>query len=370
MCLEKGGKMAEEKKDKLESEKFRKVFRVLADVIFVPFIIIILISSILMFKSKINNEVPSLFGYSAVKILSNSMEPNYHEGQVVLIKKVDPKKLNVGDVIAFYQYMDINDEENSKDYSVVIFHRIVDKTEILNSEDENYGKIFFQTQGDNNTYVDEHWVMEDYVVGVLSSDNSFVSNFFNFCTSTGGIILLIIIPCLAIIVIVTINLINEAKRYKEIKDFEKQTSALQKDLMENQKQKDINKEEVLASAKEKNENELRKNLEDKSKTQSLKEEQNVETKHTVETKQKKIPEKKEPNKTKAESNLKDVNQELKKPLPSNKPLQKDNVLKQPLKKPPVPPKQTMKSDDVKMEKNNKTQPQNLQKSKKDLPPKR
>ena len=59
------------------NEKFYKTIRILGNILFVPFFLLILLCSILMFSAKSNNEVPSLFGYSAVKILSGSMTPEF-----------------------------------------------------------------------------------------------------------------------------------------------------------------------------------------------------------------------------------------------------------------------------------------------------
>ncbi len=291
--------MAEQKAVKSEHEKFRKTFRILGDVLFIPFFVIVLVASILMFKAKINNEVPSLFGYSAVKILSGSMEPNYHAGQVVMVKKVDTSTLKIGDVIAFYDYMDPNvntgdlvdnmskqtynlqtnlgeflgsgatkAQKEVAPYSKVILHRIANISTPSNPDDENYGKLFFQTKGDNNDLVDDHWIMEDYVVGILSSDNSVIGNFFSFCTSTAGIIILIIIPCLALTAILTINVINEVKKYKEDKVLEEINVDEKTKMINEVMQGGVNKEEVLEKSENKKKEELVKNLENKSKDQN------------------------------------------------------------------------------------------------------
>ena len=288
---------------KTEQEKFRKTFRILGDVLFIPFFVIVLVASVLMYKAKINNEVPSLFGYSAVKILSGSMEPNYHEGQVVMVKMVDTSTLKIGDVIAFYDYMDPDTDtgdlvenmsfqtfnlqtnigtflgaganENQKKvapYSKVILHRIENISTPSNPNDENYGKLFFQTKGDSNSTVDEHWIMEDYVVGILSSDNSIVGNFFNFCTSTAGIIILIILPCVALATILTINLINEIKKYKEEELENNNVDNLPKDA---NSQDTLEKEKVLLDCENKKEEELVKNLDNKSKQQENNKEEKV-----------------------------------------------------------------------------------------------
>ena len=73
------------KRIKKPNETFYKTIRIVGNVLFIPFFIIILFSTILMFSAKMRNEVPSLFGYSAVKILTPSMVDGegdeYRQGQ-------------------------------------------------------------------------------------------------------------------------------------------------------------------------------------------------------------------------------------------------------------------------------------------------
>ncbi len=367
--------MAEQKEVKTEHEKFRKTFRILGDVLFIPFFVIVLIASILMFKAKINNEVPSLFGYSAVKILSGSMEQNYHEGQVVMVKKVDTSTLKIGDVIAFYDYMDPNvdtgdlvdnmgkqtynlqtnlgeflgsgateAQKKVASYSKVILHRIANISTPSNPNDENYGKLFFQTKGDANDLADEHWIMEDYVVGILINDNSVIGNFFSFCTSTAGIIILIIIPCVALTAILVINVINEIKKYKEAKLLEQKNIDEKTKIINEVMKSDVDKEKVLENSKNKKKEDLVKDLENKTKEQNN-------TANNIENKNK-------------------LNeQEVKKTIPpkkidaNNKSNSNNKATKQPAKVPP-------KAPDKVPPKINTNQQKSLTQTKKEIPPKK
>ena len=42
-----------------------------------------------------------LFGLQVYTVLSGSMEPTYHTGSLIYVKKVDPYTLSTGDVITF-----------------------------------------------------------------------------------------------------------------------------------------------------------------------------------------------------------------------------------------------------------------------------
>lgn len=63
--------------------------------------------------------VPKLMGGTGLTILTGSMEPKIHPGDVVVIKPVDFKDLNVGDIITF--------QPKSGD-PMLITHRIVAKS--------------------------------------------------------------------------------------------------------------------------------------------------------------------------------------------------------------------------------------------------
>lgn len=252
---------------KKPNETFYTAIRIIGNVLFIPFFVIILCSTILMFSAKTRNEVPSLFGYSAVKILTSSMEDGegeeFHPNDVVLVKACNPEDLEVGDIIAFYEPIIEIDENNlsevetigtkanisttflsffgggasneyqrdaARNYSKVIFHRIVDIDSPSNAADEYADKLFFQTQGDRNAEPDSEWVMEDYIVGVYINTNGFVGNLFQFCTTTAGMILLIILPSLIIIAFLALDIYGQSRQLKYEKQFEQGSGEVQEQI--------------------------------------------------------------------------------------------------------------------------------------------
>ena len=86
--------------------------------------------------------IPRLKTY---KVLSGSMEPEYHVGSVVYVEKSSIDDIEVGDVITFY----IND-------NTVVTHRVIDKDNDTES---------FHTKGDANETEDGGSVAYDKVVG-------------------------------------------------------------------------------------------------------------------------------------------------------------------------------------------------------------
>lgn len=234
-------------KTEKKSSKFFNAIKIISNIIFIPIIIIVLFASIIMFSAKRNSEVPSLFGYSVVKILSSSMskdittgeeQPQFAKGQFVVVKLVDTKTLKEGDVIAFYKYRPDLDPNKSElpevsesttpivggarndlqkrvaPYSEVIFHRIVAIDNPLDENDPYHDKQFFQTKGDANASADADWIMEDFVVGKYESSNSFICGLFQFCSSTAGSITLIIVPSIIVIAMLATTIFKQAKDIK------------------------------------------------------------------------------------------------------------------------------------------------------------
>ena len=91
-----------------------------------------------------------LVGLQVFTVLSGSMEPTYHVGSLIYVKKVDPFTLESGDVITF-----MLDEET------VATHRIVEVV----PDEEDASVIRFRTKGDANDAEDGSLVHYKNVVG-------------------------------------------------------------------------------------------------------------------------------------------------------------------------------------------------------------
>ncbi len=73
-------------------------------------------------------------------VISGSMEPTYHTGDVVFIKKMDPSALSVGDIIVF-------ESQNGK---IPVVHRVIDIVKVGSTR-------YFVTKGDNNPFQDTYY---------------------------------------------------------------------------------------------------------------------------------------------------------------------------------------------------------------------
>lgn len=91
-----------------------------------------------------------LIGLQVFTVLSGSMEPEYPTGSLIYVKKVDPREIEVDQVITFML-----------DKNTVATHRVI---EII--PDENYPTVVrFRTKGDANEVEDGSLVHMNNVIG-------------------------------------------------------------------------------------------------------------------------------------------------------------------------------------------------------------
>ena len=81
--------------------------------------------------------------YQLIAIASNSMIPTYASGDAVLLEKVDPENIEVGEILVFHRG------------GKIVTHRIVDKK----------SNTSFVTKGDANSTNDDELVKKDAVIG-------------------------------------------------------------------------------------------------------------------------------------------------------------------------------------------------------------
>lgn len=268
----------------MEKQSKLSVFvNTLINILFIPVVILGLFSSILMFNAKQHNQMPSLFGYSSVVILTTSMEPDFKQGSNVLVKAVDTDSLVIGDVIAFYAYYkekitpddlaqysqpaspsnpsnipttllsflgggvsNYDQQEAANQASKVLFHEIVKIYNVL--EDDGTYSRFFVTKGRNNPNPDQYAIKDSMVVGQYV-EASLVANVFRFAGSPIGVALLVIIPCGLLLLLMSRSIIEQVAKYKEEKrKNEEQTKQMaaqyDKEFEETKKEENKNKVDI------------------------------------------------------------------------------------------------------------------------------
>ena len=91
-----------------------------------------------------------VIGLQVFTVLSGSMEPNYHTGSLIYVKKVDYRELEAGDVITFML-----------DEDTVATHRIVG----IVPDEEDPTVLRYRTKGDANDAEDGSLVHYKNVIG-------------------------------------------------------------------------------------------------------------------------------------------------------------------------------------------------------------
>ena len=114
-------------------------------------LLILLLVNIL--GAKMTGNVPRVFGYSIMNIVSGSMEDEIPRGSYILIKRVEPEKVKRGDVICFYS-------TDPQIYGLPNTHRVVEDP--IN----NNGSIEFVTRGDANPINDKETAKGENLIGV------------------------------------------------------------------------------------------------------------------------------------------------------------------------------------------------------------
>ena len=188
-----------EKKPKKITFNKKVVFAII--MICVAFFGSFLIYFILQFALNTNTPV--------VVVVSGSMEPTIHEGDLLFVKGTNPASIRNGTIV-------------DKDGDIIVFdarglwsgapqdpivHRVVDKELRMDG-------WYFRTKGDANSLPDPDWVPESNIFGVVIGGIPYIGWIKIFLTESGLLIpLLVIISALLIISIIR-DIIKEDKNKK------------------------------------------------------------------------------------------------------------------------------------------------------------
>jgi len=194
-----------------------KVMTVLGAILCAILIPILVINCTLIVKSFLNkNEVPAVKGTLPLIVLTDSMYPVIHSGDLIICHTRDAEEIVVGDVIAFF--------DPAGNGTSIVTHRV---TEVFTEE----GEIFFRTKGDANNMEDDLPVPGEKLVGVYQSRIAGLGNVVMFMQTTPGWILCVLCP---ILLLVGYDVLRR-KRYENAR--KQDTEALLKELEELRAQK-------------------------------------------------------------------------------------------------------------------------------------
>ena len=174
-------------KEKIKPFKF--ISSVISYAIFIWLLLIgltllVYIADIKIRAAKGDNTPPK---YNAYVVLTGSMIPEIMPKDVVITKQRDAKELEVNDIITFVS----SDPRLS---NIIVTHRIKNKY-----YDSTTGKYTFQTKGDNNNVEDFSLAQEQNIIGEVIYKIPKLGYIQELLATKGGLIIIILIPCLTIL---------------------------------------------------------------------------------------------------------------------------------------------------------------------------
>ena len=198
--------------------KKNKVINVIKYIIITILSIILIINIFLIIQSKVHkNKVPSIFGYKAFIVLSDSMETEISQGDLVITKNVEGKDLKENDIIAF---------RHTDEYAVT--HRIIN---VIETEDD----VCFETKGDNNNTKDLNQICSSKIEGKYIKKIPKLGSVLLFFQQPYGIAILILI--LILVLLLAYVTTNEKQKIskKEYEEFKKYKKKQNKQSKQNKK---------------------------------------------------------------------------------------------------------------------------------------
>ena len=145
------------------------------------FIFVAAISLLIMVQifQRVIPESDGFLGFRTFIIVSASMEPKIHKGDVILVRNKNPKDIKAGDIISYQG-------ESSEYKNKIITHQV---TNIM-TEDK---KFIFYTKGLKNQSIDPA-VYEDQVYGVMVYKFFFLSLISKIIRNPIGFTIFVIVP--------------------------------------------------------------------------------------------------------------------------------------------------------------------------------
>lgn len=143
-------------------------------------------------------QVPQVFGYSVLRVMTGSMEPEIPVESMLLVKKTDPQTLEVGDIISFFS----PDPELG---GAVNTHRIV-------RIETPHTNLRFVTRGDANVLEDPQTVAAAQVVGKVILISPLLGRIINTISQPLVFGLIILVPLAIMMICNLVSALRSASR--------------------------------------------------------------------------------------------------------------------------------------------------------------
>lgn len=186
-----------------------RIFTGVGIVLCVILIPMLIINCTLLIKGWTNkDEVPTIFGYAPMIVLTDSMEGNnedsFNGGDLIFVKTVKAEDVKKGDVISFF--------DPAGNGTSITSHRVVD---IINED----GKISFKTKGDNNNTEDKLPVPAENLAGIYTGFKiAGAGQVAMFMQTPWGLIICVVVPILLLIGWDAFRRARYSKKHEEDKD--------------------------------------------------------------------------------------------------------------------------------------------------------
>ncbi len=166
-------------KSKYEDVSTRQL-KLIGNIVYAIVCVLALILLLIVGTQRMSHNKNSLLGFRIYNIVTGSMIPKYVVGDVLLVKEVDAKDLNVGDDISYLGTVDTFKDK-------VVTHRIIEKNRT------NDGKYVFVTQGIANSAPDPE-INEDQIYGKVAYKFIILSFISKLIANSSSKFLVFIIP--------------------------------------------------------------------------------------------------------------------------------------------------------------------------------
>lgn len=141
---------------------------------------------------------PSIMGYSALRVMTGSMEPAIRIDSLIVVKQTDPSMIRENDVISYYS----SDPELNGSINT---HRVV-------SIEQERDQYLFTTKGDANALPDRYQANGKSLVGKVVFSSYPLGVAVNFLSSPVGFVVLILLPLLGIFISNLIRMFTSARK--------------------------------------------------------------------------------------------------------------------------------------------------------------
>lgn len=208
---------------KKEKKFYKKPSFWLTTIALIIMIPILVINVFIIFRANANpDEIPGVFGYKPMIVMSGSMETSIYTGDLIFTKVVEPETLKVGDIIAF------REEDN-----YVTTHRIIKIREVN-------GETYFETKGDNNNTADQNLVSFDAVEGIYVSRIAGLGNVLMFLQQPLGLAVVLLVILVVGIIVFSISGAKSNKKVEYDEDLMKELEELRKEKAKREQEEQNN----------------------------------------------------------------------------------------------------------------------------------